>query len=157
MKLEDLYQGILKRDHAKLSQAITLMESESSKHWSLACQLMSKIKASKHRSLRIGISGPPGVGKSTFIEALGQNWLEEGKTLAVLAIDPSSQLSGGSILGDKTRMEVLSTNENAFVRPSASGGHLGGVNRSMPATLKLCEAAGFDIILVETVGVGQSS
>lgn len=154
--IEDLLAGLLRRDHGKVSQAITLIESDHPGHWDSANDLLLKVQTSKKQSLRLGVSGPPGVGKSTFIETLGVLWTKANKSIAVLAVDPSSQLSGGSILGDKTRMEKLAREPKAFVRPSPSRGHLGGVTESLPGALAICEAAGFDIIVVETVGVGQS-
>ena len=152
----ELAQKIKQADPASLAKAITLVESRKYEHWQWAKELFTQLKGHGKKSFRLGISGPPGVGKSTFIEALGKEILKSGKSVAVLAIDPSSQVSGGSILGDKTRMEELSRSERAFVRPSPSRGHLGGVTLAMPGTLFLCEAAGFDWIIVETVGVGQS-
>jgi len=156
LALKDLVKGVRERNHSFVSQAITLIESDSVKHWSQACELLSELGKTSQPSLRIAVSGPPGVGKSTFIENLGLKVLAQGQSLAVLAVDPSSQLSGGSILGDKTRMEILSREEKAFIRPSPSRGHMGGVTESLPGSLEICEAAGFDVILVETVGVGQS-
>jgi LAO/AO transport system kinase len=139
-----------------LSTAITLIESIHPKHRQPAEEIVEKCLPLSGNSIRIGITGVPGVGKSTFIEALGMYLTGLGHKLAVLAIDPSSQQSGGSILGDKTRMELLSANKNAFIRPSPSGSTLGGVARKTRETVILCEAAGFDIIFIETVGVGQS-
>ncbi len=139
-----------------LAQAITLIESTRADHRRQAEALIEALLPKSGRSLRIGISGPPGVGKSTFIEAFGQYAIGQGKRLAVLAVDPSSRLSGGSILGDKTRMETLSRAEEAFIRPSPAGLTLGGVARRTREALLVCEAAGFDLMIVETVGVGQS-
>lgn len=139
-----------------LAKAITLIESKLDKHRAESQDILNQILADTGKSIRIGISGIPGVGKSTFIEAFGQHLIEQGKKVAVLAVDPSSPLRGGSILGDKTRMEMLSREENAFIRPSPSEGALGGVAQKTRETMLLCEAAGYDIILVETVGVGQS-
>ncbi len=139
-----------------LSTAITLIESIHPKHRQSAEEIVEKCLPLSGNSIRIGITGVPGVGKSTFIEALGMYLTGLDHKLAVLAIDPSSQQSGGSILGDKTRMELLSANQNAFIRPSPSGSTLGGVARKTRETVILCEAAGFDIIIIETVGVGQS-
>jgi LAO/AO transport system kinase len=139
-----------------LSKAITLLESKRSDHRSLADDLLTKILPFTGRSLRIGISGVPGVGKSTFIETLGLYLIGQGHRVAVLAIDPSSSVSGGSILGDKTRMEQLSVNEAAYIRPSPSGGTLGGVASYTREAMLVCEAAGYDVVIVETVGVGQS-
>jgi LAO/AO transport system kinase len=139
-----------------LAKAITLIESTLESHREQAQELLNTILPYSGNSLRIGISGVPGVGKSTFIEAFGQHLIAQGKKLAVLAVDPSSPLRGGSILGDKTRMEYLSREANAFIRPSPSAGALGGVALKTRETMLLCEAAGYDVILVETVGVGQS-
>ncbi|MFT6029591.1 MAG: LAO/AO transport system kinase [Oleiphilaceae bacterium] len=139
-----------------LAKAITLIESTLESHREQAQELLNTILPYSGNSLRIGISGVPGVGKSTFIEAFGQHLIAHGKKLAVLAVDPSSPLRGGSILGDKTRMEYLSREANAFIRPSPSAGALGGVALKTRETMLLCEAAGYDVILVETVGVGQS-
>lgn len=139
-----------------LARAITLIESSNSVHKEQAQKLLQQLLPFTGNSIRIGITGVPGAGKSTFIEAFGSMLCEMGKKVAVLAIDPSSTLSGGSILGDKTRMEKLSRTKNAFVRPSPSSGTLGGVHKKSRETMLLCEAAGFDIILIETVGVGQS-
>lgn len=153
---EELAYGVLARDRGLLSRAITLTESSLSTHREIAQATLQQLLPRTGKAIRVGISGVPGVGKSTFIEALGLRLIEQGHRVAVLAIDPSSQRSGGSILGDKTRMQHLSLNENAYIRPSPTGGHLGGVSRVTRESLLLCEAAGFDVILVETVGVGQS-
>ncbi len=153
---EQLYQGVIDGDRAVLARAITLIESNAKKHFGQAQELIQQLLPHTNKSLRIGISGVPGAGKSTFIEALGVTLCEMGHKVAVLAVDPSSSLSKGSILGDKTRMEQLSNQPNAFIRPSPSGGMLGGVARKSRETILLCEAAGYDIILVETVGVGQN-
>lgn len=139
-----------------LSQAITLIESNNSKQQALGQQILNSCMPFTGNSIRIGITGVPGVGKSTFIESFGQTLINLGKKVAVLAIDPSSQKTGGSILGDKTRMEKLSSNPQAFIRPSASADSLGGVAQKTRESILLCEAAGYDVILVETVGVGQS-
>lgn len=139
-----------------LAKAITLIESTLESDREASQQLLNEILPATGKSLRIGISGVPGVGKSTFIEAFGQHLLGQGKKVAVLAVDPSSPLRGGSILGDKTRMENLSRQENVFIRPSPSAGALGGVALRTRETMLLCEAAGYDVVLVETVGVGQS-
>ncbi len=152
----DYVTGILRGDRVMLSQAITLVESHRAEHRELAQEVIEKCLAEKTSSIRIGVTGTPGVGKSTFIEAFGMHVIGQGHKIAVLAIDPSSQLSKGSILGDKTRMVQLAANENAFIRPSAAGESLGGVARKTRETILLCEAAGFDTILIETVGVGQS-
>lgn len=148
--------GILKGNRTILSQAITLIESSLPLHQEIAQEVISKCLPLSGNSVRIGITGVPGVGKSTFIEAFGKHLTSQGRKIAVLAIDPSSSRSRGSILGDKTRMEELSVDPNAFIRPSPAAGSLGGVARKTRETIILCEAAGFDTILVETVGVGQS-
>lgn len=149
-------EGIIKGNRTILSQAITLIESSLPLHQEIAQAIISKCLPLSGNSVRIGITGVPGVGKSTFIEAFGKHLTLQGRKIAVLAIDPSSSRSRGSILGDKTRMEELSTDLNAFIRPSPSAGSLGGVARKTRETIMLCETAGFDTILVETVGVGQS-
>lgn len=153
---DDYLQGIRAGNRTILSRAITLIESSRPSHQELAQVIIAKCLPYAGNSVRIGITGVPGVGKSTFIEAFGKHLTSKNLKIAVLAIDPSSSRSRGSILGDKTRMEELSTDENAFIRPSPSGGSLGGVARKTRETIILCEAAGFDYILVETVGVGQS-
>ncbi|WP_418511583.1 methylmalonyl Co-A mutase-associated GTPase MeaB [Corallibacter sp.] len=153
---EDLISGILKGDVTALSRAITLIESTSSTHFEKANAIIKGCLPYANKSIRIGITGVPGVGKSTFIEAFGNHLTQLNKKVAVLAVDPSSSLTKGSILGDKTRMETLVKNTNAFIRPSASGDSLGGVARKTRETIILCEAAGFDTIIIETVGVGQS-
>lgn len=147
---------LLKGERRSLAKAITLVESSRPEDVIEAQKLLEKILPHTGKSLRIGITGVPGVGKSTFIENFGLFLIAQGHKIAVLAIDPSSPISGGSILGDKTRMEILSQNEMAFIRPSPSRGFLGGVAQKTRETILLCEAAGFDYILVETVGVGQS-
>lgn len=149
-------EGILSRNIPILSQAITLVESSLPAHHQMAQQVIEQCLPFSGNSLRIGITGVPGVGKSSFIEALGGTITREGGRLAVLAIDPSSERSKGSILGDKTRMETLCSDPNAFIRPSPSAGSLGGVARKTRESIILCEAAGFDNIFIETVGVGQS-
>lgn len=149
-------QKLLDGDLLTLSRAITLVESTRPDHRRKALELIHSIYPKRKRSMRIGITGIPGVGKSTFIERFGQLIIDQGLKLAVLAVDPSSLQSGGSILGDKTRMEELTKAENAFIRPSPSSGTLGGVAARTRETMLLCEAAGFDVILIETVGVGQS-
>lgn len=154
--LEDYVTGIRSGSRVALSRAITLLESTRPAHQELGQQILEACLPHSGQSVRIGITGTPGVGKSTFIEALGQYLIGQGKRLAVLAVDPSSQVSHGSILGDKTRMEELSRKEEAFIRPSPAGQSLGGVARKTRETILLCEAAGYDTILVETVGVGQS-
>ena len=151
-----LFDGIIAGNKTSLSSAITIIESVHPKHRDAAEQLIEKCLPLSGNSVRVGITGVPGVGKSTFIEDMGTYLTKLGHQLAVLAIDPSSQQSGGSILGDKTRMEFLSANPKAFIRPSPSGSTLGGVAQKTRETLILCEAAGFDIIFIETVGVGQS-
>ncbi len=153
---EKYIEGILEGDRVILSQAITLVESELESDLSLAEGVMQGILPYTGNALRIGISGVPGSGKSTFIEALGQLVLENNKHLAVLTIDPSSAKTGGSILGDKTRMNALANDPNVYIRPSPSGKTLGGVSAKTREILMLCEAAGFDLVMVETVGVGQS-
>lgn len=153
---EEYVEGILKGDRVILSQAVTLVESARADHQEKAQKIIEKCLPYTGKSIRVGITGVPGAGKSTSIEAFGMHIIGTGKKLAVLAIDPSSERSKGSILGDKTRMEQLSIQENAFIRPSPSAGSLGGVARKTRETIVLCEAAGFDTIFVETVGVGQS-
>jgi LAO/AO transport system kinase len=148
--------GILEGDRTLLSQAITMVESKQVQHQALAHEIIEGCLPHSGKSIRIGITGVPGVGKSTFIEALGGSFSNAGQKLAVLAIDPSSQISKGSILGDKTRMAKLATDPNVYIRPSAAGDSLGGVARKTRETIILCEAAGFDALFVETVGVGQS-
>lgn len=152
----DLCDKLLEGDRLALARAITLVESDLAEHQVIAQELVSLVLPHSGNSVRIGISGTPGAGKSTFIEAFGTHLTENGKKVAVLAVDPSSTFAQGSILGDKTRMAALSANPNAFIRPSPSAGHLGGVARKTREVMLLCEAAGFDTILVETVGVGQS-
>ncbi len=156
LNIEKLAQEIISGNHTALSKGITLVESTVSKHQEQAQTLIEKCLPHANNSIRIGITGVPGVGKSTFIEAFGTYLTELEKKVAVLAVDPSSSLSHGSILGDKTRMASLSQNTQAFIRPSASGDSLGGVARKTREAIILCEAAGFDTIIIETVGVGQS-
>lgn len=153
---QQLINGILQGDKTSLSQAITLIESQQTTHQQQAREIIKACLPHANKSVRIGITGVPGVGKSTFIETFGLHLLSLGKKVAVLAIDPSSSISKGSILGDKTRMEELVKKEEAFIRPSASGESLGGVARKTREAIILCEACGFDTILIETVGVGQS-
>ena len=153
---ESIFQGILKGDTAALSKGITLVESKSSSHTDQANTLVELCLGQKTASVRIGITGVPGVGKSTFIETLGKNLTALGKKVAVLAVDPSSTQHKGSILGDKTRMPELAKDPNAFIRPSPTGTSLGGVAGSTREAIVLCEAAGYEVVLVETVGVGQS-
>ena len=149
-------EGIFQGNRTILSQAITLVESSLPEHTQIAHDIVERCMPYSGNSIRIGITGVPGAGKSAFIEAIGGYLTSKGHKLAVLAIDPSSERSKGSILGDKTRMEELSANENAFIRPSPSSGSLGGVARKTRETIFLCEAAGYDVIFIETVGVGQS-
>lgn len=156
LDIELLAQEIIAGNHTALSKGITLVESTVVKHQEQAQLLIEKCLAYANQSIRIGITGVPGVGKSTFIESFGSYLTSLSKKVAVLAVDPSSSLSHGSILGDKTRMDTLSLNKNAFIRPSASGNSLGGVARKTREAIILCEAAGFNTIIIETVGVGQS-
>ncbi|AOW09560.1 methylmalonyl Co-A mutase-associated GTPase MeaB [Flavobacterium gilvum] len=153
---KELIDGILKGNTTALSRAITLIESTNPLHQEKANQIINACLPHANKSIRIGITGVPGVGKSTFIEVFGKHLTDLGKKVAVLAVDPSSTISHGSILGDKTRMEELVKHKNAFIRPSASGENLGGVARKTRESITLCEACGFDVILIETVGVGQS-
>lgn len=156
LTVDQYVEGIIDGDIKILSRAITLIESTLPEHFSLSQKIIEKCLQYEKPSVRIGITGVPGVGKSTFIEALGLQVVNSGHKLAVLAVDPSSERSGGSILGDKTRMEHLSAHPSAFIRPSPSAGSLGGVARKTRETIILCEAAGYDTIFIETVGVGQS-
>lgn len=156
LSIEEYIEGIKSQNRFVLSRAITLVESELASDNALASELVEALLPLTGNSIRIGITGVPGVGKSTFIEAFGTLVTSLGKRLAVLAIDPSSQRTGGSIMGDKTRMETLGRNPLAFIRPSPAGGSLGGVSRKTRESMLLCEAAGFEVILIETVGVGQS-
>ena len=156
MDIADLGKRILAGERRALARAITLVESGRADHRAQARQLIEDLRGHDRQALRIGLSGTPGVGKSTFIEGFGLMLTEQGLKVAVLAVDPSSARSGGSILGDKTRMERLSRERNAFIRPSPSQSHLGGVARRTREAADLCEAAGFDVVLIETVGVGQS-
>ncbi len=156
LSAEEYASGVLSGDRAKLARAITLIESRKAEHHALAQRMLLELLPKAGKSLRLGISGLPGAGKSTFIDTFGTMLTGRGHKVAVLAIDPTSSRSGGSILGDKTRMARLAVDENAFIRPSPTGGTLGGVARTTRETILACEAAGFDIILVETVGVGQS-
>ena len=153
---QDVIDAILSGDRRMLARAITLVESTRDDHRAKAVKLIDVLGQSKCSSLRIGLSGTPGVGKSTFTESFGMMLVEQGLKVAVLAVDPSSKRTGGSILGDKTRMDRLSRHPNAFIRPSPSSAALGGVARRTREAISLCEAAGFDVVLVETVGVGQS-
>jgi LAO/AO transport system kinase len=152
----ELVEGILAGNRTLLSKAITLIESNHPDHSESAREIVRQCLPHAGKSIRVGITGVPGVGKSTFIEALGSRLCTEDRKVAVLAVDPSSSVTGGSILGDKTRMENLSREPNAFIRPSPTGGNLGGVTRKSRETIVLCEAFGFDTLLIETVGVGQS-
>ncbi len=157
LSLEQYVDGVLAGDRAVLARAITLVESRLAADAERSARLLDSILPHTGKSRRLGITGVPGVGKSTFIDALGMHVIRDcGERLAVLTVDPSSPISGGSILGDKTRMERLSAEPDAFIRPSPAGGHLGGVARRTRETILLCEAAGFQNILIETVGVGQS-
>jgi LAO/AO transport system kinase len=156
LSLSEYVDGVVSGDRAKLARAITLIESRNAEHQKLAQEMLLALLPRTGKSLRIGISGLPGAGKSTFIDAFGTMLTAQGHKVAVLAVDPTSSRTGGSILGDKTRMARLSTDANAFIRPSPTGGTLGGVSRATREAILVCEAGGFDIILVETVGVGQS-
>ena len=153
---QTLVDGVVARQRRALAKTITLIESTRTDHQQRARAVIGELLPHTGRSIRIGISGSPGAGKSTFIEALGNHLLDQGHRVAVLAVDPSSTISGGSILGDKTRMESLCQREEAFIRPSPSAGSLGGVAEKTREAMLVCEAAGFDVIVVETVGVGQS-
>lgn len=153
---KELIDSIINGDKIALSRAITLIESTNPEHSEKATEVINGCLPYANKSIRIGITGVPGVGKSTFIEAFGKHLTSVGKKVAVLAIDPSSTISHGSILGDKTRMEELVKDENAYIRPSASGETLGGVARKTRESIILCEACGFDVVIIETVGVGQS-
>ena len=148
--------GVLSGDRAKLARAITLIESRNPEHQAMAQDMLMQLLPNAGNSLRIGVSGLPGAGKSTFIDAFGTMLTAQGRKVAVLAVDPTSSRTGGSILGDKTRMARLAVDPNAFIRPSPTGGTLGGVARATREAILVCEAAGFDTVLVETVGVGQS-
>lgn len=156
LHIPDYIAGLKQGSIATLSRAITLVESTRAEHQQLAAELIDAILPLTGNAVRIGITGVPGVGKSTFIESFGMHLIGKGKKVAVLAIDPSSSISKGSILGDKTRMEQLSVHPSAFIRPSAASGSLGGVTYKTREATLLCEAAGFDTIIIETVGVGQS-
>ena len=156
MDIAELGDSILKGDRRALSRAITLVESRRADHRAQAAELLDRLAVAGRQALRVGLSGTPGVGKSTFIESFGMMLIGRGLKVAVLAVDPSSARSGGSILGDKTRMDRLARERSAFIRPSPSQSHLGGVARRTREAVALCEAAGFDLVLIETVGVGQS-
>jgi LAO/AO transport system kinase len=153
---EGYVKGVLERNNRILAKTITLVESVLPSRQQLAREIVEHLLPRRCKAVRLGITGVPGVGKSTFIESLGMYLVGRGHRLAVLAVDPSSTVTHGSILGDKTRMELLSRDLRAFIRPSPSAGTLGGVTRKSRETMMVCEAAGFDVILVETVGVGQS-
>ena len=152
----DYCEGVLAGERRLVAKTITLLESRRHDHRALGQQVLDKLVPHTGGATRVGVTGPPGVGKSSFIEALGLELVGAGQRVAVLAVDPSSPVSGGSILGDKTRMELLAQQENAFIRPSPSGGTLGGVAHRTREAMLVCEAASFDVVLVETVGVGQS-
>lgn len=156
MDINKLVQDIQNGNVTSLAKAITLLESHRVEDWQKAKELLNQIHKIGKQAKRIGFSGPPGVGKSTCIEKVGLEIVKKNQKVAVLAIDPSSEITGGSILGDKTRMEELSRHPDAFVRPSPTRGHLGGVTSSLPGVIRLCEAAGYDWVLIESVGVGQS-
>ena len=156
LNISDIVSGISKAESTILSQAITMLESKRKEDKAIVYSALSKLPPSDHKSFRIGITGSPGVGKSTFIETFGKHLSAMGISVAVLTIDPSSKINGGSILGDKTRMEELSKESNVFIRPSPSKGELGGVAEQSYESILLCEKAGFDVIIIETVGVGQS-
>ncbi|MFH1157189.1 MAG: methylmalonyl Co-A mutase-associated GTPase MeaB [Pseudomonadota bacterium] len=154
--IDDYAQGVLEGKRRSIAKAITLVESSLPDHRRLAAGLMERLLPHTGNAIRLGITGVPGVGKSTFVENLGLYLADQGHRIAVLAVDPSSRRSGGSILGDKTRMEKLAAHDNTFIRPSPSGETLGGVASKTRETMLVCEAAGFDVVMVETVGVGQS-
>lgn len=154
--VDELVGGIFAGERALVSRAITLVESNAPRHRPMAREILRRIGERPGFAQRVGISGVPGAGKSTLIEALGNHLCDAGRKVAVLAVDPSSSLTRGSILGDKTRMETLSRRDECFIRPSPSGGALGGVTRKTRETIAVCEAAGYDVVLIETVGVGQS-
>jgi len=156
MEIQEYIDGVLANNRRIIAKTITLIESSLPSHREAAKVIVDALLPHSGKALRVGITGVPGVGKSTYIESFGLQLVEMGHRVAVLAVDPSSSKSGGSIMGDKTRMERLSLEQNAFIRPSPSGGTLGGVARRTRETIVVCEAAGFDVIIVETVGVGQS-
>ena len=153
---DEIVEGVISGDRTVLSRAITLIESNSPKHFAKAQRVLQRLLPKTGSALRVGITGVPGAGKSTLIEAFGNMLCDEGHKVAVLAVDPTSSITRGSILGDKTRMGTLSRRDEAFIRPSPAGGTLGGVARKSRETMLMCEAAGYDVILIETVGVGQS-
>ena len=152
----ELVSQVQNGDRKSIAKAITLVESKKPEDRELSGNLLNSLPTPSENTLRIGISGPPGVGKSTFIEAIGQKIIEEKKRLAILAVDPSSSITGGSILGDKTRMDILSKSDETFIRPSPSSGNLGGVGRATKDSVQILEAAGFSVTLIETLGVGQA-
>ncbi len=154
--IQDNVSGVLGRDRAMLARTITLLESRNPRHRKMASEVVAALLPYSGSAIRVGITGVPGAGKSTFIDQLGVNLVADGHRVAVLAVDPTSSRSGGSILGDKTRMARLAVEPEAFIRPSPAGATLGGVTRATRETILVCEAAGFDVVLVETVGVGQS-
>ena len=156
MEIQEYIEGVLAKNRRMVAKTITLIESSLPAHQESAKAIVNELLPHAGQAVRIGITGVPGVGKSTYIESFGLQLVKQGHRVAVLAVDPSSSKSGGSIMGDKTRMERLSLDQNAFIRPSPSGGTLGGVARRTRETIVVCEAAGFDVIIVETVGVGQS-
>lgn len=156
LSIAEYEDGVLSGNRTLLARAITLIESNAPAHFEKAQALLVRLLPHTGKAVRVGITGVPGVGKSTFIEAFGMHLCQTGHKIAVLAIDPSSTITGGSVLGDKTRMELLSREKDAFIRPSPSGGALGGVARKTRETMLLCEAAGFDTVIIETVGVGQT-
>lgn len=156
LTVDDYVEGVLSGDRVILARTITLIESSAKKHRELAEEVLKRLMPHTGNSIRVGITGVPGAGKSTLIEAFGSMLCDDGHKVAVLAIDPSSSVTGGSILGDKTRMQKLARNPRAFVRPSPSGGTLGGVTRKTRETMLVCEAAGYNVILIETVGTGQN-
>ncbi len=156
MEIQDYIDGVLAKNRRIVAKTITLIESSLPAHQEMAKTIVDALLPVSGKAVRVGITGVPGVGKSTYIESFGLQLVQQGHRVAVLAVDPSSSKSGGSIMGDKTRMERLSLEKQAFIRPSPSGGTLGGVARRTRETIVVCEAAGFDVIIVETVGVGQS-
>lgn len=156
LTIDDYVQGVLAGDRVFLARAITLVESNAPRHFEMGQELLRYLLPHTGSAIRVGITGVPGAGKSTLIETLGLKLVEAGHKVAVLAVDPTSSITGGSILGDKTRMELLTREENAFIRPSPTGGMLGGVARKTRESMLVCEAAGYDVVLVETVGTGQS-
>ena len=156
MEIQEYIDGVLAKNRRIVAKTITLIESSLPAHQEMAKAIVDALLPCAGNAVRVGITGVPGVGKSTYIESFGLQLVKQGHRMAVLAVDPSSSKSGGSIMGDKTRMERLSLEKQAFIRPSPSGGTLGGVARRTRETIVVCEAAGFDVIIVETVGVGQS-